>query len=260
MAELERLGLATERGTSLSSVIARIEGTAEGAAAGPTILLRADMDGLPVQEDSGLDFASTIEGAMHACGHDTHMTMLLGAARLLLARRDRLAGRVLLMFQPGEEGHHGARFMLDEGLLDPVGRRGGPERCIRDPHQHPLSERDGAAPGRRDAGRQRHAADRGPRSRRARLDTAPRPRPDPDRGRDRPRPADDGRAAGRRLRPCRRHDRPRRGRHDDQHHPGGSPPGGHDPDRVGGDADPPSPTRSAGSSPASPPLTAPRPR
>ncbi|MFI5226551.1 MAG: M20 family metallopeptidase [Candidatus Limnocylindrales bacterium] len=118
VAELERLGLATERGTSLSSVIARIGGTADGAADGPTILLRADMDGLPLNEDSGLDFASTVEGAMHACGHDTHVTMLLGAARLLLARRDLLAGRVVLMFQPGEEGHHGARFMLDEGLLD----------------------------------------------------------------------------------------------------------------------------------------------
>jgi hippurate hydrolase len=76
------------------------------------------MDGLPLQEDTGLDFRSEIPGAMHACGHDTHMAMLLGGARLLLARRDRLAGRVLLMFQPGEEGYAGARLMLDEGLLD----------------------------------------------------------------------------------------------------------------------------------------------
>jgi hippurate hydrolase len=76
------------------------------------------MDGLPLLEETGLEFASETPGAMHACGHDTHMTMLLGAARLLAARREQLAGRVLLMFQPGEEGHHGARFMLEEGLLD----------------------------------------------------------------------------------------------------------------------------------------------
>ncbi len=76
------------------------------------------MDALPLQEDTGLDFASEVPGAMHACGHDTHVAMLLGAARLLLERRDDLAGRVLLMFQPGEEGYHGARYMLEEGLLD----------------------------------------------------------------------------------------------------------------------------------------------
>jgi amidohydrolase len=76
------------------------------------------MDGLPLQEATGLDFASEVPGAMHACGHDTHVAMLLGAARLLVARRGDLAGRVLLMFQPGEEGYHGARFMLEEGLLE----------------------------------------------------------------------------------------------------------------------------------------------
>ncbi len=69
-------------------------------------------------EDTGLDFASHVDGCMHACGHDTHTAMLVGAARVLSDRRDDLAGRVLFMFQPGEEGHHGARFMLDEGLLD----------------------------------------------------------------------------------------------------------------------------------------------
>ena len=69
-------------------------------------------------EDTGLDFASNVDATMHACGHDTHTAMLVGAAELLAARRDELAGRVLFMFQPGEEGHHGARFMLDEGLLD----------------------------------------------------------------------------------------------------------------------------------------------
>jgi hippurate hydrolase len=85
---------------------------------GPTILLRGDMDALPLHEDTGLDFASRSDGSMHACGHDTHTAMLAGAARLLAGRRGDLAGRVLFMFQPGEEGHHGARYMLDEGLLD----------------------------------------------------------------------------------------------------------------------------------------------
>jgi amidohydrolase len=89
-----------------------------GAKPGPTILLRGDMDALPMPEQTGLDFASEVDGAMHACGHDTHVAMLAAAARLLAARRDELTGRVLFMFQPGEEGHHGARFMLEEGLLD----------------------------------------------------------------------------------------------------------------------------------------------
>jgi len=85
---------------------------------GPTVLLRGDMDALPLVEDTGLDFASRTDGQMHACGHDTHTAMLSSAARLLSERRDEIAGRVLFMFQPGEEGAHGARFMLDEGLLD----------------------------------------------------------------------------------------------------------------------------------------------
>jgi len=89
-----------------------------GSRPGPTVLLRGDMDALPMPEQTGLDFASTNDGAMHACGHDTHVAMLVGAAKLLAARRNDLAGRVLFMFQPGEEGYHGARFMLEEGLLD----------------------------------------------------------------------------------------------------------------------------------------------
>jgi amidohydrolase len=112
--ELERLGLAPVPGRALSSVTALID----GAKPGPTILLRADMDALPLTENTGLDFASEIDGAMHACGHDTHVSMLLGAARLLLDRRSDLPGRVLLMFQPGEEGFGGAPMMLDEALLD----------------------------------------------------------------------------------------------------------------------------------------------
>ena len=114
VAELERLGLAPRVGRAVSSVTAVIE----GARPGPTLVLRGDMDGLPLQEETGLDFSSEVAGAMHACGHDTHVAMLLGGARLLVARRDQLAGRVLLMFQPGEEGFAGARFMLEEGLLE----------------------------------------------------------------------------------------------------------------------------------------------
>lgn len=87
---------------------------------GPAIVLRGDMDALPMPEDTGLPFASEVDGVMHACGHDLHTAMLAGAARLLTERRDELAGPVVFMFQPGEEGHHGARFMLDEGLLDVV--------------------------------------------------------------------------------------------------------------------------------------------
>jgi hippurate hydrolase len=97
-----------------------VVGVLRGARPGPTYLLRGDMDALPVHEDTGLDFASEIPGAMHACGHDTHMAMLLGSARLLAERRDLLAGQVVFMVQPGEEGFHGARHMLDEGLLDAV--------------------------------------------------------------------------------------------------------------------------------------------
>jgi hippurate hydrolase len=119
--ELEGLGITPRMGRTTTSVTSLIDGPGSG----PAILLRADMDALPLQEDTGLDFASTIPGAMHACGHDTHVAMLLGAARLLLERRAELARPVLMMFQPGEEGFHGARYMLDEGLLDRVPLRAG---------------------------------------------------------------------------------------------------------------------------------------
>jgi amidohydrolase len=112
--ELRALGLDPQTGKSVSSVIAWIEGVHPG----PTFVLRGDMDALPLQEETGLDFSSEVAGAMHACGHDTHVAMLLGAARLLVDRRQAFAGRVLLMFQPGEEGFHGARYMLEEGLLN----------------------------------------------------------------------------------------------------------------------------------------------
>ncbi len=93
-----------------------------GGKPGPTVLLRADMDALPVAEQTGLGFAST-NGAMHACGHDLHTAMLLGAAQLLSDRRSALAGDVVLAFQPGEEGHDGMAHMLAEGLLDASGSK-----------------------------------------------------------------------------------------------------------------------------------------
>ncbi len=85
---------------------------------GDTVLIRGDMDALPMPEDTSLDFKSNIENAMHACGHDTHTSMLVGAAKLLSARKADITGRVLFMFQPGEEGFNGATEMLNEGLLD----------------------------------------------------------------------------------------------------------------------------------------------
>ncbi|GAA3558835.1 M20 family metallopeptidase [Amycolatopsis ultiminotia] len=100
-----------------------LTGVLRGARPGPAVLLRADMDALPLDEDTGLDFASEVDGAMHACGHDTHVAMLVSAARLLAERVDELAGSVVFMFQPGEEGHHGARHMIHEGVLDAAGTR-----------------------------------------------------------------------------------------------------------------------------------------
>ncbi|MST32576.1 amidohydrolase [Acidimicrobiaceae bacterium USS-CC1] len=111
---LDGLGLQVATGEAVSSVVAVLDGDEPG----PTTLLRGDMDALPMPEDTGLDFASEIDGRMHACGHDTHVAMLVGAARLLRQRRAQLRGRVVFMFQPGEEGHGGAKIMLDEGLLD----------------------------------------------------------------------------------------------------------------------------------------------
>jgi amidohydrolase len=115
---LADLDLEITTGKQLSSVVAVLKGSAPGR----TVLLRADMDALKIREATGLDYASEIEGAMHACGHDAHMAMLAGAARLLAAHRDQIAGRVIFAFQPGEEGYAGARLMIEEGLLDRYGK------------------------------------------------------------------------------------------------------------------------------------------
>ena len=116
-AALAHLPLKWREGPSTTGLVATLQG---GAGEGRSVLLRGDMDALPMPEETGLEFASIIPGAMHACGHDAHVAMLAGAAELLCARRDRLPGEVRFMFQPGEEGWHGARFMLDDGLLDPL--------------------------------------------------------------------------------------------------------------------------------------------
>jgi amidohydrolase len=113
---LDGLGLEVHTGSSVSSVVADLHGDRDG----PTVLLRADMDALPMPEDTGLEFASEIDGCMHACGHDAHTAMLVGAARLLAERRASLAGTVRFMFQPGEEGFHGAESMIGEGVLRDV--------------------------------------------------------------------------------------------------------------------------------------------
>lgn len=115
---LDGLPLEISTGKATTSVTAVLRGAADG----PAVLLRADMDALPVAETTGLDYASQMPEAMHACGHDLHTAMLVGAARLLSERRAELAGDVVLMFQPGEEGWDGAQQMIDEGVLDAAGK------------------------------------------------------------------------------------------------------------------------------------------
>ena len=100
-AALAGLPLTIRDSKASSGFVARLDGTGASATPGRTMLLRGDMDALPIHEDTGLAFASAIAGHMHACGHDTHSAMLAGAARILCARRDRFAGTILFMFQPG---------------------------------------------------------------------------------------------------------------------------------------------------------------
>ena len=107
--QIDGLGTITT-GKEISSAVLHIKGSQPG----PTVLLRADMDALAVVEDTGLEYAST-NGYMHACGHDLHMAMGVGAAKILASRKDQLKGDVIVFFQPGEEGHHGADFMLEQG-------------------------------------------------------------------------------------------------------------------------------------------------
>ncbi|HEX9994969.1 MAG TPA: M20 family metallopeptidase [Acidimicrobiales bacterium] len=116
---LDGLPLEITTGRSLTSVV----GVLRGGRPGPTVLLRGDMDALPVTEQVDVDYRSEDDATMHACGHDLHTTMLVGAAELLSARREELTGDVVFMFQPGEEGWDGAGYMIEEGVLDVAGER-----------------------------------------------------------------------------------------------------------------------------------------
>lgn len=108
------LDVTIEEGPSSSGLMVTLKGPSQGR----TIVLRGDMDALPMPEDTDVPFKSRVPNAMHACGHDSHTAMLAMAARLLHDRRDRLSGTVKFMFQPGEEGHFGAVKMIEDGLLD----------------------------------------------------------------------------------------------------------------------------------------------
>lgn len=118
--KLARMGLRAQTYPGQRGVVALIEGNAPsgGSLPGRTVGLRADMDGLPVQEATGLAFASEIPGRMHACGHDAHMAIQLGAAKLLLAHRDRLRGNVKLFFEHAEETYGGAQEMIAAGCME----------------------------------------------------------------------------------------------------------------------------------------------
>jgi len=113
-AELDKMGIPYKKNTIDSGIIAMID----GGNPGKTIALRADMDALPITEATGLPFASKHEGMMHACGHDTHITMLLGAAKVLNENKANLKGKVKLIFQTGEETCTGSKNMLKEGVLE----------------------------------------------------------------------------------------------------------------------------------------------
>ena len=115
--QLEKLGIPCREQVNRTGIVASLGSKDSGM---PCVALRADMDALPITEQTGLPFASEIPGVMHACGHDGHVAMLLGAAALLKKKEAELPGRVLLIFQPAEEGDGGAQGMIDEGAIDGV--------------------------------------------------------------------------------------------------------------------------------------------
>jgi amidohydrolase len=114
---LRRLGYDVHEGIAVTGVV----GVLEGGKPGKTIMLRADMDALPLPEENEVAYKSRITGKMHACGHDGHVAMLLGAAELLAARAADVSGTLVLCFQPAEEGRGGAQAMVEEGMLERFG-------------------------------------------------------------------------------------------------------------------------------------------
>jgi amidohydrolase len=120
--ELKELGLEVSTGIAETGVVALIEGDRPG----PVVLARVDMDALPIQEETGAEYASQTPGMMHACGHDGHTAIGLTVARMLHARQDEIRGTVKLVFQPAEEGLGGAQRMITEGVLD----NPRPDYCI----------------------------------------------------------------------------------------------------------------------------------
>jgi amidohydrolase len=112
--ELQSLGLEVSTGVGKTGVVAVIEGRKPG----PVLLLRADMDALPIVEDTGAEYASQNHGVMHACGHDGHTAILLTVAKMLNKIRDELPGSIKLVFQPAEEGMGGAENMIKDGVMD----------------------------------------------------------------------------------------------------------------------------------------------
>jgi len=111
--QLAKLGLEVQAGIAETGVVALVHGEKPG----PVLLVRADMDALPIREETGAPYSSQNEGVMHACGHDAHTAILLSVAKILHAHRDQLAGTVKLVFQPAEEGLGGAERMIAEGVL-----------------------------------------------------------------------------------------------------------------------------------------------
>jgi len=113
-AHLEGLGYRVQTGVGRTGVV----GVLEGARSGPVVMVRFDMDALPITEETGAEYASTIPGRMHACGHDGHVAMGMGLAELLTTYQDRMSGTVKLIFQPAEEGGNGAEAMIRDGALE----------------------------------------------------------------------------------------------------------------------------------------------
>lgn len=115
---LRELGLDIKTNIAQYGITGLMTGTGPESGTGKTLMIRADMDGLPIQEETGLPFASTHDGVMHACGHDGHMAMVLGAALVLDSMRDKLNGRIKFLFQPAEEGPGGAKPMVEAGVME----------------------------------------------------------------------------------------------------------------------------------------------